>query len=415
MLRFASISIILVLLLSFQIKAQTPHPNAMNVPSDLISKFKSNPELHLNDFVNTLLKGISSDEEKVKILHDWTTLNIQYDVEGYFGNGKIVYNTFDVIKTGKSVCEGYCNVFEVLLTTAKIENKKVAGYARGYGFDIFATNEKFESNHTWTAVKLNGKWQLIDVTWNSGFIDGIRFVPNYSLGYFLISPEKFVYTHFPEEPEWQLLSTPLSFAQFTNMPYLTDRFFALGLDLQTKSTRILDTGAEFTLEIKVPGDVHFMARLEDSDKNRYDKATLTQRTGENGKVYVVFPKKGNYTLTLFAKHIDEQGSYSGVADFGLRASAGSDAKFPLLFKKFVEFGCRLINPVTKPFKIGANQMVDFEFYAPVDEVGVECNEELTMLTKNSAGNFTGKVKITGYPVKVFMKTGDRLQFLCSWE
>ncbi|MBK7866551.1 MAG: hypothetical protein IPJ75_05910 [Ignavibacteriales bacterium] len=275
-----------------------PHPNALNVPSGIDSKFRSDPEKNLTEFVSTILKGITSDEEKIRILHDWTAVNIRYDVEGYFGNSKIVYNTFDVIKTGKSVCEGYCNVLELLLTTAGIENKKVPGYARGYGFDIFAGNEKFESNHAWTAVKLNGKWELIDVTWNSGFIDGIRFVPNYSLGYFLISPQKFVYTHFPENPEWQLLSPPHSFEEFSNMPYLSDRFFALGLDLINKSARILEAGAEFKLDISIPNGILLIAKLEDLDENSYDKATITQRVGEKGTVYIVFPKKGNYVLTL---------------------------------------------------------------------------------------------------------------------
>lgn len=415
MLRSIPLLLFLVLLLALPTNAQSPHPNALNVPTGIDSKFRSDPEKNLTEFVNTILKGITSDEEKIRILHDWTAVNIRYDVEGYFGNSKIVYNTFDVIKTGKSVCEGYCNVLELLLTTAGIENKKVPGYARGYGFDIFAGNEKFESNHAWTAVKLNGKWELIDVTWNSGFIDGIRFVPNYSLGYFLISPEKFVYTHFPENSEWQLISPPHSFEEFSNMPYLSDRFFALGLDLTNKPARILDAGAEFKLDITIPKDILIMAKLEDLDGNSYDKATITQRVGEKGTVYIVFPKKGNFILTLFAKHKDETGSYSGVADFGLKASAGSDAKFPMLFKKFMEFGCRLISPLTKPFKMGPDQMVDFEFYAPVEEVGVECDELITMLTKNTAGNFAGKVKITSYPVRVFMKIGDRLQFFCSWE
>ena len=161
MLRSISFFLFLVLLLALPTNAQSPHPNALNVPTGIDSKFRSDPEKNLTEFVNTILKGITSDEEKIRILHDWTAVNIRYDVEGYFGNSKIVYNTFDVIKTGKSVCEGYCNVLELLLTTAGIENKKVPGYARGYGFDIFAGNEKFESNHAWTAVKLNGKWASV--------------------------------------------------------------------------------------------------------------------------------------------------------------------------------------------------------------------------------------------------------------
>ena len=74
-----------------------------------------------------------------------------------------------------------------------------------------------------------------------------------------------------------------------------------------------------------------------------------------------------------------------------------------------------MTPLTSPFGAGADGMVNFEFFVPGDEAGVESGEELTMLTKNSSGNFAGKVKVAGFPVRIFMKVGNMLQYVCSWE
>lgn len=415
MLRHLFIATLFFGLFSLFCNAQSPHQRAVDIPSALASKIKDNPKQYLPELVQYLTNGISSDEEKTRIIHDWTALNIRYDVEGFFGNGKIVYDTYDVIKTGKSVCEGYCNVMEMLLTQAGIENKKISGYARGYGFNLFAEGEKFENNHAWTAVKLGGKWQLIDVTWNSGFVDGINFVPHYTLGYYHLEPEKFIHTHFPEAPEWQLLSAPIPFEKFIDMPYLTERFFALGFELITKPARSYTSGSKFDLELKIANDALFMATLYDSDGNEIDHSALAQRSSGKGTIHTIFPKAGKYKLTLFAKHKGEKGNYFGVADFAINASDGMNGEFPVLFKKFVENSCRIINPLTSPFTKQADGTVNFEFFAPVDEAGVESGEELTMLTKNGAGNFAGKVKINQYPVRIFMKVGNMLQYICSWE
>ena len=395
--------------------AQAPHPNAVNVPAGVVAAVKADPKSNINALVDALLTGITTPEEKTRVLHDWVALNIQYDVNGFLGNSPVVYDTWDVIKTGRSVCEGYCNVFEVLLNTAGIENKKISGYARGYGFDLFKNDEKYESNHAWTAVKLAGEWKLIDVTWNSGFIDGMYFTPNYSLGYYALDPAKFLYTHFPEDPQWQLVNKPKNFSEFSEMPYLTDRFFALGLDLITPPARIYNATDKFRLEIKVPDDIVFMANLYDMQENRFENRTLAQRSGSEGVVDILFPAPGTFHLTMFAKHKDQKGPYIGVAEFGFTASAGRDGKFPVLFKKFIENGCKLIKPGAWPFTLAADSTVEFEFYAPGDEAGVETPDAMVMLQKNANGNFAGKVKITGLPVRPFMKQGYTLNYICSWE
>ena len=62
-------------------------------------------------------------------------------------------------------------------------------------------------NHSWNAVKLEGKWYLCDATWAAGYTDmnTYLFHFDYDDKYFLMPPEKFAETHQPVEESWTLL------------------------------------------------------------------------------------------------------------------------------------------------------------------------------------------------------------------
>jgi len=68
-------------------------------------------------------------------------------------------------------------------TESKIKN--IQGYSKGSGYSVFKPPV---SNHEWNAVEINGKWCLIDTTWDTG------------TGYYLCTPPRcFVTDHLPDE------------------------------------------------------------------------------------------------------------------------------------------------------------------------------------------------------------------------
>jgi tetratricopeptide (TPR) repeat protein len=98
-----------------------------------------------------------------------------------------------------------------MCTLAGIESQVVIGYSRYYNF---GSKHPFTwSDHAWNAVKLGGKWYLLDATW-----EGKRYGENgkqIESRQFLVDPGEFVVDHLPENPMWQLLACPVLLADFT--------------------------------------------------------------------------------------------------------------------------------------------------------------------------------------------------------
>lgn len=88
-------------------------------------------------------RGLGSDYEKIKAVHDYICLNAKYN----FTYGGAYSNLF----RGESTCTGYAYSFYAIM-------KKL---------NIPVTLE-YSSNHVWNKVQLDGKWYNMDVTWDDG-------------------------------------------------------------------------------------------------------------------------------------------------------------------------------------------------------------------------------------------------------
>ena len=95
----------------------------------------------------------------------------------------------------------------------------------GFGRTSTTTIDTYNSaNHSWNAVKLDGKWYLCDATWASGIVHpfnyGFKF--SYNNGLFLTDPKFFALTHFPIDARWMLLDAEAqpSFDDFLNNPIM---------------------------------------------------------------------------------------------------------------------------------------------------------------------------------------------------
>ena len=104
--------------------------------------------------------------------------------------------------------------------------KQLTVWGKGIGYSA-GDQITGPSDHAWNAVKINGAWYLLDSTWGAGYTDEQNnFVFDFDDEYFLMPPEQFIYTHFPEDAKWQLLSTPISNNEFADLPDVQRRFFS---------------------------------------------------------------------------------------------------------------------------------------------------------------------------------------------
>lgn len=287
----------------------------MQVPASVRRALASDPDAYLDDLVAVLTNGIEGDSLKAKIIHDWLADNIQYDVAAFYADNIPDQGATDVLRTGKSVCQGFANLFERMCTLAGIECVTISGYGRGYGFAPSRPEDPSKENHAWNAVRLCGQWRLVDVTWDAGCVDGSKYVKRYSNQFWLAAPEAFAPTHLPEDPQWQLLEQPLSAEQFVAMPFLRPDFFLYGLSLTTQLGKINSVGATAEILISTPADVWLMADLVRVG-GRDSVGAECSRDGALTRIQLQFPKPGGWEMGLYARRGSRAGQYGHVGEFG---------------------------------------------------------------------------------------------------
>jgi len=228
--------------------ADRPHFKAVNAPEELVDELRAGRPRPL---VEWLIDGIEDEHTKALLIHDFIATHFSYNVAGE-----------NDLEGMALICCGYASLMGQLCELAGVECEIVSGYARGRGFHIFG-EESFSVNHDYIALKIEGRWRLVDPTWSAGYIgdDGV-FHPRYSSDYFCLSPEGFIHTHYPSDPRWQLLEVPLSWEQFERLPFLKGRFFKNGLQLMTRLEKInrVDSCA-FKLKLRVKAGTEVMLKL----------------------------------------------------------------------------------------------------------------------------------------------------------
>lgn len=112
----------------------------------------------IDSVVDSILKNVDSswgDYEKAKYVFEYLAGNIEYEM-GTEQNQNII----SVFLNKKTVCQGYANATQYLLSLLGIRAVVVTGTAEG-------------DTHAWNLVRLDGAYYFIDTTWgNSSYNNG---------------------------------------------------------------------------------------------------------------------------------------------------------------------------------------------------------------------------------------------------
>jgi transglutaminase-like putative cysteine protease len=195
--------------------------HALDTPGDV--------ENDLEKLARHLTAAARSDRDKVRLIFRWVTDRITYDVD-IFTTGKVGDTSPEaVLKSRRSVCEGYARLFEKLGKLAGLEVVKVRGYAKGAGFNPGDSFQKDSLAHAWNAVKIDSEWKLLDATWAAGAVNGGKYEKRFNEFYYLTPPEQLAFSHFPREKEWTLLKEePYTEEDFKRWPKIDYRLFQMG-------------------------------------------------------------------------------------------------------------------------------------------------------------------------------------------
>ena len=134
----------------------------------------------VDNLINKLITSdLTEDYDKIKTIHDYIINNTKYDLENKDENKS--YIAYGPLFNHLATCNGYTDLMGIFLTKMGYDNYKVA-----------TTIEKDENTegHVWNAVKINGEWLHLDLTWDDPVSsDGKDYLYH---KYFLIDTEELI-------------------------------------------------------------------------------------------------------------------------------------------------------------------------------------------------------------------------------
>jgi len=153
-----------------------------------------------------------------------------------------------VLANKVAVCDGYARLFKTLCNYAGLQAEVITGYGKTEPHKI---HQRFRNNHSWNAVMIDSVWQLLDVTWASGYISwqGDRFIRQLDEQYFLTPPEVFIREHYPDDLRWSLIDDPPLMAEFRHSPFKQKSFIKYNIISYQPAKGIIEANINDTIQI----------------------------------------------------------------------------------------------------------------------------------------------------------------------
>ncbi len=274
-----------------------------------------------------LTEGLPAEEMRVRAIFRWMTAHIRYDVEGFRSADYGDLSPDAVLHRRSAVCEGYSGLFESLVKAAGFEVAVVSGYAKGVGY-VAGTPVDATLHHAWNAVKVREEWKLLDCTWGAGALNERgEYVSGFDPFYFFTPPEEFIYSHFPNDPRWQLLPEPVTRQAFEALPMLKAAFFTCGLvPVGSLAGHLEEEGPVVLLPVLIPGGVSAKAAVLRGEEPVGEGFFELSRGPSGGEMRVLFPAPGTYTVRVFGAPGDGAPLLDWAADLLVTVRRGSEGK-----------------------------------------------------------------------------------------
>ena len=350
-----------------------------------------------------LVEPAGDDQGKVRAIFRWITNNIAYDP----ALREDVSGPETVLKHRRAVCSGYSALFKALAEAAGLEAEVIHGHSKGAGYQAGRGMEgSFE--HAWNAVRIGGKWGLLDCAWGAGWLDGAgRFVPRFTGHYFLTPPEVFVDDHFPHDARWQLLDRPISREEYFRRVQRRPAFFEHGLQLVSRDSARIETDSSVSVIIGAPEETTLTACLFRNGRELDTRYTFTQREPEGFMIRALLPERGEYLLRVYAAEKSlPDGGLDWALEYAIKSSGGTrEREFPKTYGAFLVRNCHLEMPLVGALR--AHTAVSFSITVPgAEDVVVMSDGAARRLSARGNFRFAGDVPVGEAGVMVLARFSD---------
>lgn len=180
--------------------------------------------------------------EKVRALFTWVATTLEYDCAKDSMGPFRAMTVEQVLRMGRSQCAGYSNLLQYGLKQLGFEQAVIRGVARTAKKDLWWKEQDLRANHSWNAVKIEGRWRLLDATWASGASNDDCSVVNREFApyYFFPDPSTFALSHLPTDSSWQLLDRPVTRGEFLRRPLFHDPYYEFPVTGFSPSSGVMD-------------------------------------------------------------------------------------------------------------------------------------------------------------------------------
>ncbi|XP_013389753.1 uncharacterized protein LOC106158364 isoform X2 [Lingula anatina] len=264
-------------------------------------------ESNLEALVKYLTEGPWGDLGKVRAIFWWLTSVDVNDVEKLMTSADSLPSTntpLDYLCRIKWNKGCHAHLFAWMCRCAQVPCEIITGVNKSSAYTLGEAVQPDKMRGQWNAVYVEDEWHLVDVFWASTCVVGQgksewqllendgRAIRNEEEEeedqlaeeeikhwtnefYFLTDPSALIYTHLPDDANWQLLSDPISFQDFEKAVYLRERFFEMDLSMNDRSQRqcvLQTTEGEISIEFsfKPKSGLVFMYRISKSLKGFAD-------------------------------------------------------------------------------------------------------------------------------------------------
>jgi hypothetical protein len=262
------------------------HPAVANMPESV--------ETDVASVGRYIAEQESDPYQRVKALHDYAADRVAYDAPSLAAGRYPPQDANTVFNTKTGVCAGYAKLLVALGKAAGVEVVYVVGRSRDSGGNVDG------QGHAWNAVQIDGRWYLIDATWDAGYVNGTVFTRQYTSDYLLTPPEVFGLNHFPDDPDWQLRSTPISRGEFMRQPNVRPMLFAKGFQLVSPDrSQVTVDGELFELALDNTNRKSLMVQWRDKAELDAPGQRCEVTPGARTKGACKLPAGGTYHVSLW--------------------------------------------------------------------------------------------------------------------
>jgi hypothetical protein len=286
-----------------------------------------------------LAADYEDEAKKVLAISYWIAKNIKFNYKVFRSRVGVTNSSQVVLKNRKAQSNEYAQLFKEMCSAVGVQAEVVRGYTQG--FDFFETDTLYRAEHTWSIVRINEVWQLLDLTYGSGatvarkqsfqkflarkfgvkYTVKYKYVHQFNPRWFFVKPDDMIFTHLPNLSMFQLLKVPLPHKLFKQGGWLIHGHLSWYYKTLGKSKEIDDYVTKTQTE----------KWLYEGDEGHKANSSNHRVKGVNYYLALdylfqqTFEDK-NGSIDVLEKELDKMENYASIVDSMLRLSIKDNNK-----------------------------------------------------------------------------------------